>query len=132
MATGLSSTVANAILNQLCNAGTWSDPPGFFVKLHTGDPGAAGTSNAASNTTRQTATFGSAAAGSITTTAAVTWTSVSATETYSHVSFWDSITSGSGNFLGSDGLETSRGVTAGDTFTIAIGDIDISLGAVAA
>lgn len=41
-----------------------------WVKLHTGDPGAAGTSNAATNTARQQVTFGAAAAsGAISNTA---------------------------------------------------------------
>jgi len=132
MVTGLGSLTARQILDQLCNAGTWTDPPGFFVQLHTADPGAAGTTSVANNAVRHTATFSSAtAAGAITTSGAVTWTSVSQTETYSFVSFWDSGTAGAGVFLGSDNLEVARGVTAGDTFTIAAGDIDITLGAVA-
>ena len=130
MATGLSSLQANSILNELCNAGSWTVPTSFWVKLHTGDPGAAGTANSATNATRQAASFSSAAAGAITTSADVTWSSVSTTETYSYVSFWDASTGGV--FLASDGLETARGVTAGDTFKIAAGDIDITLGAVAA
>lgn len=132
MTTGLGSATANAILNQLCNQGTWTDPPGFFVQLHTGDPGVAGTTTVASNAVRHTGTFSTATGGAITTTADITWTSVSATETYSYVSFWDSSTAGAGTFLASDNLETARGVTAGDSFTISAGDIDISLGAVAA
>lgn len=133
MTTGFGSLTMRQILDQLCNAGTWADPPGFFVQLHIGDPGVAGTANVASNAVRHTATFSSTtAAGAITTTAAVTWTTVSATETYSFVSFWDSSTAGAGVFLASDNLEVARGVTAGDTFTIAIGDIDITLGPIAA
>ena len=130
MATGLSSLQANSILNELCNAGSWTVPTSFWVKLHTGDPGAAGTANSATNATRQAASFSSAAAGAITTSADITWSSVSATETYGYVSFWDASTGGV--FLASDNLETARGVTAGDTFKIAAGDIDITLGAVAA
>jgi hypothetical protein len=129
MATGLGSGTANSILNELCNAGTWTVPTAFWVKLHTGDPGAAGTANAASNTTRMSATFGSAAAGSITTTADITWTSVSATESYSHVSFWDS--DSGGTLIATDNLETTRGLTGGDNFTISAGDLDISLSAIA-
>lgn len=108
----------------------WTEPAELWVKLHTGDPGSAGTSNAASNTTRQEGTFSAAANGSITTSAACTWTSVSATETYSHVSFWDASTAGT--FIGSDALETARGVTAGDTFEIPAGDLDLSLTPIAA
>lgn len=130
MATGLGSGTANSILNELCNAGSWTVPTSFWVKLHTGDPGAAGTANAATNATRQLGSFSSASGGAITSSSAVTWTSVSTTETYSHVSFWDA--SSGGTLLATDALETSRGVTAGDNFTIAAGDIDISLSPVAA
>lgn len=130
MTTGLGSGTANAILNELCNTGSWTVPTSFWVKLHTGDPGAAGTANAATNTTRQFASFSSAAAGATTTVNAITWTSVSTTESYSHVSFWDA--SSGGTLLATDNLEVTRGLTAGDTFTIAIGDIDITLGAIAA
>lgn len=131
MTTGLSSATAQGILNEMCNAGSWTIPTSFWVKLHLGDPGAAGSSNAASNTTRQSASFSSAAAaGTITTSADVTWTSVSATESYSHVSFWDASTGG--NLIATDNLEATRGVTAGDNFTIASGDIDIALTPIAA
>lgn len=131
MTTGLGSATAQAILNELCNAGTWTVPTSFWVKLHLGDPGAAGATSPASNTTRQLASFSSAAAaGTITTIVDVTWTSVSATESYSHVSFWDASTGGV--LLATDNLEVTRGLTAGDNFTIATGDIDISLSAIAA
>ena len=130
MTTGLSTTVANAILDAYARSVAWTEPAELWVKLHTGDPGAAGSSNAASNTTRQEGTFSAAANGSITTSAACTWTSVSATETYSHVSFWDASTAG--NYLGSDALNAARGVTAGDTFEIPTGDLDLSLTPIAA
>lgn len=97
-----------------------------YVKLHTGDPGGAGTSNAAANTTRQQATFGSAAsAGAISNTAVVEWTNVSNTETYSHISLWTA--SSGGTFLGSDDLSSTAAVTAGDTFRIPIGDLDLTI-----
>lgn len=130
MATGLASGQADAILDALCRSVAYSDPAGFFVKLHTGDPGAAGASNVAGETTRQSVTFSAASAGAITNSAAVTWTNVSTTETVSHVSFWSA--SVAGTFLGSDALNSSRALTAGDTFEIAIGDLDITLGAIAA
>lgn len=129
MATGLASGQADAILDALCRSVAYSDPAGFFVKLHTGDPGAAGASNAAGETTRQSVTFSAASGGAITNSAAVTWTNVSTTETISHVSFWSA--NAAGTFLGSDALNSSRSLTAGDTFEIAIGDLDISLGAIA-
>lgn len=130
MTVGLGSTVANAFLDALGNATNYTAPTVFYVKLHLGDPGASGASNAAANTTRQQASFAAASGGAITTDAALTWTSVSNTETYSHVSFWDHVSAG--NFLGSDDLAVSRAVTAGDTFTIATGDLDLSFTPIAA
>ncbi len=130
MTVGLASGVANAFLDALGNATNYTAPAGFFVKLHTGDPGSAGASNAATETTRQSASMAAAASGAITNDAAVTWTAVSTTETYSHVSFWSA--SSAGTFLGSDDLAVSRSVTAGDTFTIAIGDLDLAFTPIAA
>ncbi len=97
-----------------------------YVKLHLGAPGAGGTSNAAANTTRQQATFGTAAsAGAISNTAVVEWTNVSNTETYTHISLWTASTGGT--FLGDDDLSSSAAVTAGDTFRIPIGDLDLTV-----
>lgn len=132
MTTGIAPAHANAILDAYCRSVAYSDPAGFFVKLHTGDPGASGTSNVAGETTRKSVTFSAASGGAITNSASLDWTSVSTTETYSHVSFWDTVGPAGGTFLGSDNLNTPRSVTAGDNFSIAIGDVDISLGAVAA
>lgn len=131
MATGLGSGTVAAILNAMCNSGATFQYTTFWVKLHTGDPGAAGTTNAATNTTRQLASFSSAtAAGANTTVNDITWTSVSTTESYSHVSFWTA--SSGGTLIATDNLEVTRGLTAGDNFTIATGDIDITLTPVAA
>jgi hypothetical protein len=116
----------NKMLDAWAGRTTYTANAAVYVKLHLGDPGAAGTSNAAANTTRQAATFGNAAAsGAISNTAAVEWTSVSNTETYSHVSFWTASTNGT--FLGSDDLSSTAAVTAGDTFRIPIGDLDLSI-----
>lgn len=130
MAVGLASGIANSILDALCRSVAWSEPAGFFVKLHTGDPGAAGTSNAATETDRVEATCSAASAGAITNSAALEWTAVAATETYTHVSFWSA--SSAGTFLGSDQLAASKAVDAGDDFTIPIGDLDLSITPIAA
>ena len=130
MTTGIEVSVANAILDALCRSVAWTEPAAFYVKLHIGDPGAAGAGNPAGETTRKLATFSAAAAGAITTSAALTWTSVSTTETISHISFWDASTAG--NFLGSDALDTPRSLTAGDNFEIAAGDLDLDITAIAA
>lgn len=130
MAVGLASGIANSILDALCRSVAWSEPAAFYVKLHTGDPGSAGTANAAGETTRQAVTFSAAASGAITNSADIDWTNVSTTETISHISFWDA--SSAGTFLGSDALAASKALTAGDNFTIAAGDLDLSLTPIAA
>lgn len=130
MTAGLAEATANALLDALCSGSAYSAPSEFWVKLHTGDPGAAGASNAAGNTTRKQATFAAADAGAITTSGDLAWTNVSTSETYTHVSFWDASTAGT--FLGSKALAASKEVTAGDDFTIATGDLDLSLTPVAA
>ena len=99
MAVGLASAIAQWILNALCRNVAWSQPAGFFIKLHTADPGAAGATAAFGDATRQAATFSAAAAdGTITTSADTNWTNVTAAGTVSHVSFWSASTAGT--FLG--------------------------------
>jgi hypothetical protein len=103
-----------ALLNTLRN--TSFAVTAVYLKLHTGDPGEAGTSNAATEATRKVVSFSAASSGSMTSSATVEWTNVSTTETYSHWSLWDASTAG--NCLWSGGLATTAAVTAGDTFQI--------------
>lgn len=111
-------SISNYLENKLLDAvaGTSYSAGARYVKLHLGDPGEAGTSNAATETTRKSVSFGSAASGSMTSSATVEWTNVAATETYSHWSIWDDPSAG--NCLWSGGLSASAAVTAGDTFQI--------------
>jgi len=131
MATGLASAIAQAMLNALCRNVAWTQPAGFFVKLHTADPGAAGATAAFGDATRQPVTFSAAAAdGTITNSADVNWVNVTAAGTVTHVSFWSA--SSGGTFLGSDDLATPRTLSIGDNFTILAGDVDLSLAPIAA
>jgi hypothetical protein len=104
------------ILDHLTGTAAWTAPSSVYVKLHTGDPGEAGTSNAATEATRKVVTFSAASSGAITSSATVEWTNVSTTETYSHWSLWDASTAG--NCLWTGALSSSAAVTAGDTFQI--------------
>lgn len=130
MATGLSSAIANDVLDALCanDALTTLPVAAVWIKLHAGgEPGAAGTSNPAGNTTRKQATFGSAASGgAISNTADITWSTgeVTTSEDYVYFSAWTASTAGT--FLFS-GPVTANAVTAGDQFTIATGDLDLTL-----
>lgn len=131
MAVGLAPAIAQSILDALCRNVAWTQPAAFYLKLHTADPGAAGATAAFGDTTRKAATFSAAAAdGTITTSADINWTSVSAAGTVSHVSFWSASTAGT--FLGSDDLAVSRTLAIGDNFTILAGDVDLALSPIAA
>ena len=87
-----------------------------YLQLHTGDPGEDGTANAAGETTRQSASFNAASGGSMVTSANVTWTNVSTTETVTHWSAWDAASAG--NCLWTGALTSSASLEAGDTFQI--------------
>jgi hypothetical protein len=130
MAVGLAAGVANGWLNAIGRATNYTAPVGFFAKLHLGDPGAAGTANAAANTTRQAATMAAASAGTMTSSADVTWTSVSNSETYAYLSFWSAVSSGT--FLASVALAVPQAVTAGQNFTVAAGNLNLNLVVIAA
>ena len=64
------------------------------VKLHIADPGEDGATGAAAETDRTAVSFATAAAGQAVSDANVSWTNVSNTEIYSHISLWDNATAG--------------------------------------
>lgn len=120
----VSDTVAAGWLDALCR-GVVYDNDEFWVKLHLGDPGSAGTANPAAETTRKQAAFSAASARAITTSAAVEWTAYPAAETVSWVSFWSASTGGT--FLGRDDLSSSATLAIGDVFRIPAGDLDLNV-----
>ncbi|MEU6781487.1 hypothetical protein ABZ912_19965 [Nonomuraea angiospora] len=114
MTAGLATAHAHGILN-VFRGTTYTAPAGVFVKLHTGDPGSAGTANASAVTTRNQATFAAPSAGSMAL-SSLSGYSMTGTETISHISLWDA--SSGGNFLQSAALSASKNVTSGDTLTL--------------
>jgi hypothetical protein len=118
MTTGISTVnVANAWLNVLRGT-TFTGITNVYVKLHTGDPGSAGASNAAAgSTTRSAITWSAASSGSIAMSGtAPSWTNGGTSETLSHVSFWDA--SSGGNFLGSGALGSTQAWASGNTYAL--------------
>lgn len=118
MTAGLSTVnLANAWLNVLSGT-TFTAPANTYAKLHTGDPGSAGASNASANTTRVVIAWAAASSGSkaITTTKPLWATWASGSETISHISVWDASTAG--NFMYSFALTASKAMTNGDDFTL--------------
>lgn len=116
MATGVAPAEANANLNARAAAYPW-------IKLHTGDPGASGTANAATNTTRKQASFAAAAGGSIATNAELRWDGVPASEDYTHWSGWSASSGGS---VGWSGTITADALNSGNNFVVPSGGLTFS------
>ena len=123
MAHGLSAYLCNSWLDALANNTSYAVAQ-VYIKLHTGDPGASGTANAATETTRKAASFGVAVAGAINSDADISWTNIAGSQDASHFTAWDNLTVG--NFLFS-GTITANPYTAGDTYTISSGNLSASL-----
>lgn len=125
MADNISSGVANNVLALLLNGTAYAGFTATFVQLHTGAPGANGVSNVAGNNVRQPAgAFTAPAGGATANSAAINWTSVSTSETYSHASLWSAASGGI--FICSGALSASA-ITAGQNFQIAIGGLTVSI-----
>lgn len=118
MTTGLgATTLANKWLDMLSGT-AFTAPVGAYVKLHTGDPGAAGaTAAAAGDATRKAITYAAAANGvkALNGTKPV-WTNAASTETITHLSVWDASTAG--NFELSTQLTAPQPWLGTNTFTL--------------
>jgi hypothetical protein len=123
MATGISSYLANSWLDALGNATAFSVTTPY-VKLHIGDPGANGTGNPATETTRKSVSFGASSAGALASDADVSWTNIAGSQDATHFTAWDNLSAG--NFLFS-GTITGNAYTAGDTYTISSAGLTVSL-----
>lgn len=118
MTVGISTAnVANIVLDWLRGVAP-ATVPGLWVKLHIGDPGAAGTTNPSVVTTRVQATMNVASGGSITLSAVSGSWSMTASESITHISVHDAVTGG--NFRWSAVLGTPRNVNNGDTLTLTV------------
>lgn len=113
MTAGLSTTRGAAILNIYRSTAYSAVSP--FVQLHTGDPGAAGTSNVSGNTTRNAPTFNAPSGNSMTLNTLSTWT-MNTSETITHISIWSASTAGT--FQESWALSSGVPVVNGSTFSL--------------
>lgn len=118
MTLGVTSTIANSWLD--------TDFATNWIKLHTGDPGAAGaTAAAAGDTTRKQATMSSASAGSKSQSANTgPWTNGGTSETLSHISVWTASTAGT--FKLSAALTASQAWVSTNTFTLTSFSVSIT------
>lgn len=120
MTAGLATVAtANAMLNGLRAGGAAFGPPaGTYAQIHTGDPGAAGTSNVSvGSTTRSALAQSAASSGAIAESGtAPSFVNGGTSETLTHISVWSAATGGT--FLYSIALTSSKPWASGDTFTL--------------
>jgi len=115
MTLGISAAHSNGIINLMRSTSYTSFTP--YLRMHTGDPGAAGTSNASAETTRKALTFADPAGSGSSAATAVSWTGWSAgSETLTHGSIWDAASGG--NFKMSGQLAAPLAVTNSATVTV--------------
>lgn len=106
MTVGWATARASNVLNVYRNT-AYAAISSVYVKLHTGDPGAAGTANASAETTRKLLSFAAPSSNAIVA-SAVTWSAWSGgSATLTHFSLWDASTSG--NFLESGTINSGTG-----------------------
>jgi len=117
----------NLVLNFLLNTETATRPTAWWVALHTGDPGVAGTANELVVGTdpdyvRKSVTFAAAASRQALSAGAASWTAgTTAGYNITHVSIWDAETAG--NCLLAAAKPVVVAVTTGAVTTFAIGEI---------
>lgn len=119
MSIGYGTAGANTALDALVAAHPYAKP-------HVGDPGAAGTANPATETTRKLVSWGAASGATVSSNAQVQWTNVAvtgATEDWTYLSFYSASSGGSFGFS----IEvTMNPIASGNTVTFASGDIDVT------
>jgi hypothetical protein len=113
MADGIATAMVDSMLTTLVTS-----PANTYVQLHTGPPGASGTTDVSSVTTREAVTWGSPSAGSVAASNEPEWTSWAGTngEVDTDISFWTASTSGTFNM--SIQLSSSVTMDTGDSLTL--------------
>ena len=119
-----SNYAENKIADHLLGTAAWSTVSQVYIKLHTGDPGEACTSNAASHSTRVAGNWNASSGGVAALSSTVTWTAVGASETYTHISLWDA--SSGGNALAYGALASSAAIVAGNTFELTACNVTVT------
>lgn len=123
MAEGITVYLANKLLDHIGRNVAYTPPAAVYVKAHIGSPGAAGAGNPSLQTTRLAVSFAAAASGSMSANTTPEWT-LNATETITHVSFWDASTGG--NCMWTAAATVSKGGVNGDIIRIATNVLSFS------
>ena len=125
MAVGHSAAEAAKIVS----TGTNVALDGSYIQLHVSDPGADGTANVATETTRKQISLGTPSAGIVSNDTPITWTSIAGSQDANYFSLW---TAASGGTFLFSGVILAAAYTAGEDYTIAAGALTITCSTVAA
>lgn len=123
---GLSTYLADKLLNWLKGTAFGTAPTNTYVALYNGDPTDAGSGGTEVTDTidasgRKAITWGSPSGKSMSNSADIDFGNADAGATVSHIAIFDASTSG--NMLGSFALSPSRSVTTGDPVKFSAGDL---------
>ncbi len=124
----MSNYLETALINGTLRATNFTAPTTIYVALYTSDPTDAdtGTEVSGGSYARQTVTFGAPSNGVSTNSGAVTFPTASGLwGTVTHVGLRDASTSG--NLLYYAPLTASKSIDTGDIFTIAAGNLSVTL-----
>jgi hypothetical protein len=124
MTSGISTYLANALLDHVLRNTTYSRPATVYMSLHTADPGLTGTNEVNGGSYGRSATAFDAAASRATQNTDQETFSGMPSCTVSHIGVWD--TSSTGNFLCGGAMSGSKTYNAGDQAIINAGDLDIT------
>jgi hypothetical protein len=120
MAVGWGPQGAGTALDALASGYRW-------IKLHVGEPGAAGTTNGATETIRKQATFAATGTdGIFENTGALSWTTIAGSQDADRFTAW-SLDHPSTAAFGFSGTITANAYVAGDTYEVAIGALVVSV-----
>ena len=114
---GIAAAGANTALDAIR-----TDTP--FIQLHTADPGAAGTTAIATETTRKAVTFSAASGGVMTNSAQIQWTSIAGSQDATFFTIWNASSAGTFKY---SGTITANAYTAGDTYTFAVSALTLTI-----
>lgn len=126
----VSDYLETKILNHVLRNTAYTSPgTAVYVSLHTADPTDAGTGTEVSGTSYarvQVTSWDAPASRATANTGAITFAAAGSNwGTVTHIGIWDASTAGNLLFYGA--LTTSKAVTTGVTFSIAAGDLDVTL-----
>jgi hypothetical protein len=123
----MSDYLENEILDHILGTGAYTMPATVYVGLSTGsfNDDNSGTELTGNNYAREAITFGAAASGTASNSAAVEFNAATGSwGTVSHFGLFDASTAG--NLLIHGALTASKVIETGDILKIAIGDMDIT------